>query len=280
MQIITQTQINAYEHCPRFYYLKYVRKLDWPVEIPSRDSIRRGSDFHLYIRQLLTGFRRDMLPVPDDDERMSTWLEHFCQARPLKDYVQVFAEKEVSALYTDVLWLGKFDALGIKGDRLTIFDWKTGEKKPEPSLYRQTPQTRLYRFLAKVCAPRLLGTGLHGLPAENIEMVYWFPEYPDQAIALRYSETEFAEDRTWLKLKSREMGSADESVYPRTEKSRNCIHCEYNTWCHSGSDADWGEEPEFPENDPAGDLTDEDIYQEGFFFPDISEDTDREEKSF
>lgn len=274
MQTITQTQINAYEHCRRFFYLKYVGKLAWPVEIPSRPETRRGSEFHLLVRQLLLGIQREILPADPEDQVMMQWLDRFCKAQPLKDYDQVFAEKEVSALYEQVLWLGKFDALGIREDRLTIFDWKTGTRPPEKQVYLKTPQTRLYRFLAKMCAPRLIGSGLHGLPAENIEMVYWFPEYPGQEIRLPYSEQAFQEDLTWLKTKAREMGSADENAYPQTALSKSCTFCEYHAFCFPET-ADHPE-PEIPEPAEPSD----DLFQPMLDFMETDSDTDREAVSY
>ena len=237
MRTITQTQIGAYERCKRCYYLKYVRKLAWPVERISRQEMMRGADFHLLIRQMIMGFPPESLLLPEGDEKIGKWLKNFSENMPLKGFDRIFPEKEVSSLYSDTLWLGKFDALAIRDDLIVIFDWKTTEHRADKAEYQSSPQTRLYRFLAMTCAPRLIGAGLHGIPAENIEMIYWFPEHPGDEIRLPYSETAYREDMTWLRLKAREMSSEEETDYPCRENLRACRFCDYETYCFPKTEA-------------------------------------------
>ena len=278
MRTITQTQIGAYERCKRCYYLKYVRKLAWPVEKGSRQEMKRGADFHLLVRQMIMGFPPESLLLPAGDEKIARWVENFRKNMPLEGFDRIYAEKEVTALYSEVLWLGKFDALAISDDRIVIFDWKTTDHRADAAEYRESPQTRLYRFLARTCSPRLLGAGMHGVPAENIEMVYWFPEHPEEAIRLPYSETAYQEDMTWLRMKAREMCSESETDYPCRENLRACRFCDYETYCFpkkadpdTGSDLPEDDELEFPPDE---------IYQTDFFSPDQLSYGDQSEPSF
>ncbi|MBQ6509364.1 MAG: PD-(D/E)XK nuclease family protein [Flexilinea sp.] len=271
MRTITQTQIAAYERCRRRYFLKYVRELAWPAERSSREEMKRGADFHLLVRQLIMGFPPETLLLPAGDEKIGEWLDHFRNSMPLKGFDRIFAEKEVSALYSDVLWLGKFDALAISDDRIVIFDWKTMEHRAEAAEYRESPQTRLYRFLARTCAARLIGAGLHGIPAENIEMVYWFPEHPGEPIRLPYSEGAYQEDMTWLRMKAREMCSEAEADYPCRDDLRACRFCEYETYCFPKQTAFAAEgmapEDSVPEFPPVDDV------QTDFFSQDLVPDS-------
>ena len=277
MRTITQTQIGAYERCKRCYFLKYVRELAWPVERNSRQEMRRGADFHLLVRQMIMGFPHETLLLPAGDEKIVKWVGNFQENMPLKGFERVFAEKEVTSLYSDVLWLGKFDALAIEDDRIVIFDWKTTDHRADPAEYRESPQTRLYRFLAKTCAPRLIGAGLHGIPAENIEMVYWFPEHPGDPIRLPYSESAYQEDMTWLRLKAREMSSEAEADYPCRENLRACRFCDYETYCFPKKAA-FASESLLPEDAP--DFPPDDIFQTDFFSPDLFSDEDEGGISF
>ena len=270
MKILTQTQISAYERCRYFYYLRNVRKLVWPIEAGESKNVRQGDDFHLLVRQLILGFPAESLIVPEKDENVRRWLDVYCSVQPLGSPEQVFAEKEVSLLFADVLWLGKFDALTVNDDRLTIYDWKTGSARPEQEKYQKAPQTRLYRFLARSCASRLIGAGLHAVPAENIEMVYWFPEYPDREVRLPYSEEEYQLDMTWIKTRAREMSSVEESDYPRTQNTRHCRFCAYRTFCFTASVVSFREEEILQEEPPE---LSGDIWQAGLFSPEsFSED--------
>ena len=274
MEMITQTQISAYERCKRFYFLKYVRRLVWPVELSDRQQVRQGEAFHLLIRQLLMGFSRESLLVPADSENLSRWLEVFLSNKPLGKPDMIFPEREVTMNFADVLWLGKFDALAVYDEQIRIFDWKTSGRKPEEAHYLSAPQTRLYRFLAKTCAPRLLGASHHGIPAENIEMVYWFPEYPENTISLAYSEEQYERDMTWLRTRAREMSSQNEADYPQTEKIRVCSSCSYRTHCFPLILPE-DETPAFPAIEEDDDLPEE------YFQPDLfPPDTDREQTDF
>ncbi len=277
MRTITQTQIGAYERCKRCYFLKYVRELAWPVERNSRQEMKRGADFHLLVRQMIMGFPHETLLLPAGDEKIVKWVGNFQENMPLKGFERVFAEKEVTSLYSDVLWLGKFDALAIEDDRIVIFDWKTTDHRADIAEYRESPQTRLYRFLAKTCAPRLIGAGLHGIPAENIEMVYWFPEHPGDPIRLPYSESAYQEDMTWLRLKAREMSSEAEADYPCRENLRACRFCDYETYCFPKK-AVFASESLQPED--VHDFPPDDIFQTDFFSPDLFSDEDEGGISF
>lgn len=274
MKVITQTQISQYEVCKYSYYLRYVKNLVWPIEPSVSQNIRKGDDFHLLVRQLILGFPPDSLIIPGKKADLWRWLEVYCARKPLGKPDMVFAEKEVSVLYADVLWLGKFDALTVNDDQLIIYDWKTGSAIPDQKKYRESPQTKLYRFLARTCASRLIGAGMHAIPAENIEMVYWFPEYPDKTVHLPYSEEEYQQDMTWSKTRAREMTSEAESDYPRTANTHHCRYCDYRTFCFTSSAPVFMDEdiPETPEPD--------DICQEGLFSPEFFADNEQEVVNF
>ena len=272
INIITQTQISAFERCRRFYYLKNIRRLVWPVETEGNHNRQQGDDFHLLIRQLILGLSADSLIIPEGAEDVKRWLDVYLAKRPLGTPQIVFAEKDVSSLYTDILWTGKFDALTINDDQLTIYDWKTGSAKPDPEHYRTAPQTRLYRFLAKSCAARLLGAGLHAVPAENIKMVYWFPEHPEKTIRLPYSEEAYQQDMTWLKTLAAEMGSQNQDDYPKTAKTRQCEHCSYRTYCSPKTF--------FPDTFPDEADDPDEIFQTELFPPEAFSETDREDIIF
>ncbi len=273
MRIITQTQIHSFERCRRLYYLKYVRELAWPVSRAVPSEITRGTDFHLLVRQLLLGVPREALALPEDNGTMERWIDNFLREKPLRNRGKIMAEKEVSALYAGTLWLGKYDVLAVDGDQLTIFDWKTTSRRAEVAAYLRSPQTRLYRFLAKRLGARL--TGKDGIPAENIEMIYWFPEHPERQICLPYSEEAYQEDLTWLDLKARELSMPDEKDYPYPADKSKCADCDYCTYCFPVS-ADDGDSA-YEETEPA----DSDyIFQEEFNFDDMNFDTEQEEINF
>ena len=278
MRMITQTMIGAYERCRRFYYLKYLRELPWPAKTRDRQSMTEGADFHLLVRQLIMGLPEDSLVSSSEDPALMNWIKAWIRSAPLAGCEQVWAEKEVTAIFEDTLLMGKYDALVLTGDRLTIFDWKTTEHKPEFAVYASSPQTRLYRWLAKTAAPRLLGISDQVFPADRIEMVYWFPSFSDQPIRLPYSEQLWEEDETWLKMIIRELSLPNETDYPKTEKTRRCAYCGYFAYCHPDMAAGLRESGA---EDPFGDAFPlEDMMPEEFALPDFSGSGDSEAVSF
>lgn len=278
MRTITQTQISAYERCKRSYYLQYIRELAWPVEKSPRKEMERGADFHLLVRQLIMGFPESALLMPSDDEKIRAWMERFQQNHVLRGYEQIFAEKEATALFSGVLWLGKFDALALMQDRITVYDWKTTGHRGDEADYLRSPQTRLYRFLAMTCAPRLLGGGMHRIPAENIEMVYWFPEHPDEPVRLPYSEDAWQEDMTYLRLKARELCSEDETDYPCTADGRRCRFCSFETYCFPDKAA--ADLPDASAEDPQTELPPGEVFQTDLFSWEPPQESEQGETSF
>ena len=278
MRTITQTQISAFERCRRFYFLKYIEKLAWPVENTLSAEIQRGADFHLLARQLIMGLDPSELIIPSESEILRRWIDDFCAKIQLREQDRVCAEKEVSAVHAGVLWLGMFDALAVKDGRITIFDWKTTGHPAAAAEYLRSPQTKLYRFLAKMCAPRILEIGPQQLPAENIEMIYWFPEHPDAEIRLPYSERSFREDLTWLEYKAAEMSSEDPGDYPRTDKTGNCRFCEFETHCFPRA-ASLSDPSRSAGNEAAEPAADED-FQPLLFFDELTDDNEPEAASF
>ena len=274
MKTITQTQISAFESCRFFYYLKYVRQLVWPVSVPAQQNLQEGNNFHLLVRQLILGFPPETLLFPTADEKLRRWISIWQREKPLGPYQKIMAEKEASANYADVLWLGKFDALTVNGDRLTVFDWKTGSAVPDAAKYRTAPQTRLYCFLARSCAPRLLGSGIGDFPAENIEMVYWFPEHPDHTLRFSYSDEDAQRDLTYLRTRAREMSADDASGFPRTSNLRRCGSCEYRSYCFPVQSFPVDGEDLIPP-DP-----EDEVYQDSLFPPDPFAESDQEAVSF
>jgi hypothetical protein len=91
-------------------------------------------------------------------------------------------------------------------------------------------QTRVYRALL-VHAGAHLNNGLPFAP-EQIEMVYWFSEFPNETARFPYTSAQYKRDWDLLAKLADEIQTA--SVYPLTDDRTKCLYCTYRSYCERG----------------------------------------------
>jgi hypothetical protein len=91
-------------------------------------------------------------------------------------------------------------------------------------------QTRVYRALL-VQAGAHLNNGKPFEP-EQIEMIYWFPDFSEDPACFPYTSVQFKRDWDTLLKLSEEIASA--SSYPLTEDRQKCLYCTYRSYCERG----------------------------------------------
>ena len=269
MLTITQSRIRLYQACPRAYFLKYVRQLVWPAANARNFNTDTGSRFHTMVKQLLLGLPADRVRAGCVDDKERGLLDSFLVNNPLEGCSPIYTEKKLTALHAGVLWEGIFDVLAFRGDKLLIFDWKTSARPASRAACMDSPQTHLYRFIAKRRGGRLLGRR-EEFPAKNIEMIYWYPAHPDHPVELPYSEKAYLQELTYLNDKAAAMSAEDEASYSQTDDESQCPACPYRAYC--GRDIPSEEEP-MPDYA-------EDAFQTSFIFPDLPLPDDTQEVSF
>jgi hypothetical protein len=94
-------------------------------------------------------------------------------------------------------------------------------------------QTRVYHAL-------LVRAGAHlnnGKPfdPEQIEMIYWFADFPNEPAQFTYTTAQFKRDWDLLLKLSDEVATA--SSYPLTEDRQKCLYCTYRSYCERGIQA-------------------------------------------
>ncbi|HIG16989.1 MAG TPA: hypothetical protein EYQ31_06690, partial [Candidatus Handelsmanbacteria bacterium] len=57
---LSQSALASFARCPRRFYLRFVRRLEWPAPITGSEqawerSLRRGEELHLFIQQAALG---------------------------------------------------------------------------------------------------------------------------------------------------------------------------------------------------------------------------------
>ncbi|GEM_PF-1098671 len=232
MKQISQSQIQDFQFCHRKYYLAHVRRLAWPAPItPSfrkmEENMRQGKAFHLFVHRYL----QNILPENGQpvDPAIQKWVDNFKAHHPLPAKAQIFTEKEVTTVLGDTIWIGDFDVLAVQPDRIQIFDWKTSEKPGDPLRLKNSPQTRLYLFLLLKNLNRFTRSRLN---AENLEMIYWYPNAPLASVRIAYSNEKAQQDESYLQRISAQLSSDQAEDYLETDDRQKCSYCRYQKFCY------------------------------------------------
>ena len=67
---------------------------------------------------------------------------------------------------------------------------------------------------------------------EQIEMIYWFADFPDEPARFPYTSAQFKRDWDTLTKLAEEIASA--SSYPLTDDRQKCAYCTYRSYCERG----------------------------------------------
>jgi hypothetical protein len=236
----SQGNLQDYTDCPRRFQLRYLLELAWPaVEAEPADEfetrIRDGEAFHRMVQQHVLGvLPAGVAPEPGSD--LAAWWDNYL-ASPPPDLPPVrHPEITLSAALGDHRLIAKFDLIAIEpGRRAVIVDWKTSAKHPRLGWLIQRLQTRVYRYLLVRAGAAL--NGGQPLRPEQIEMIYWFANFPDEPERLRYDVTQFEADGRYLMEMAAEIAQRDDEVFSLTDDLRRCLFCAYRSLCRRGVEA-------------------------------------------
>lgn len=265
----SQSSLQDYVECQRRFQLRYLLRQPWPaVEVEpifeKENFLRQGANFHRMVHQYLLG-----MPVPLDspdikphvDPDLRRWWENFkahgLDGLPLRRY----PERLLSIRLGGQPLIAKYDLIAVQPrERAVIVDWKTAHHRPRRRWLENHLQTRVYCYLL-VRAGASLNGGQPFAP-EQIEMVYWFANFPDDPERLPYSQTLFEADEAYLLNLIQSIQAQTDAVFPLTEEQKKCRFCQYRTLCARGERAGTLDEAEsywsgeFMDEEPVGVITD------------------------
>jgi len=241
----SQSSLQDYTDCRRRFFLRYIQQVAWPAvqtepAIENERHIRRGERFHRMVQQYLLGVpvqRLAEIANADADEHLPQWWQSFSStfasdlngARSVElGLVAPLASSRLAARYDLIL-------SGPEG-RLVIYDWKTSLNRPKRSWLASRLQTRVYPYLLARAGNFLLqnnGT----LSPEQISMIYWFAEFPNQPEQFNYNNAQFIEDGHTLDSLVNEILSSPEPAFELTSHVERCAFCVYRSLCDRGVSA-------------------------------------------
>ena len=265
--IFSQSSLQDYVDCQRRFQLRHILHQAWPaVEaepyLENERLIDLGSKFHTIVHQHLIGVPETQITQTiSGDEALQTCWSNYLQA--IRDGSldlltdqgnQRFEEITLAGAVKEIRIIAKYDLLVSRPDgRWFIFDWKTSHNHPRRSWLAERLQTHVYPFVLAGA-----GSGLMGgkpLEPEQIEMVYWFANQPEQPEKFHYSRTNYQEDTRFLANLIATIDSKAEPIYPLTPELKRCMFCTYRSLCNRGVEAgDLQHLEEWLEPDPQDDI--------------------------
>ena len=238
--------------CAQRFKLRYLDRLSYPAvdtepTLENEKHQQEGEYFHRLLQQHLIGIPAEQIAKFANTTNLQRWWENFQTSRDLADLREVLTKRsagsrDLSGLYPEATLsaplgnyrlLAKYDLIHVRDGKATIYDWKTYRKRPRNEWLAARMQTRVYQAL-------LVQAGAHlnrGKPfePEQIEMIYWFADFPNESARFAYTSAQCQRDWDLLLKLSEEVATA--SSYPLTEDRQKCLFCTYRSYCERGIQA-------------------------------------------
>ncbi len=247
LNLLSQSSLQDYVDCARRFQLRYVDRLSYPA-IESEPTLenekhqQEGEYFHRLVQQYLIGIPAEQISKLANTPNLQRWWENFLTSkdltglRPLVGILRenlsglTLPEATLSAPLGQFRLLAKYDLIAIENNKVTIYDWKTYRKRPRSEFLKARMQTRVYSAL-------LVHAGAHlnnnkPFTPEQIEMVYWFSDFPNEPARFEYTFAQYKRDWDLLLKLADEIKSA--SSYPLTDDRTKCLYCPYRSYCERG----------------------------------------------
>jgi len=213
--------------------LRYIRKLVWPAQLISDPQFAQDRDagvrFHRLIHQHFLGFDTALLrkvAEADPDPRLSVWLETFLSSQISRLTGNLFPETLFSTSVAGHPLSAKVDLLQIDVGSVKIFDWKTSRQLPKASSLKKQAQSKVY--------PLVISRFFDEKDLEDLSMVYWEANFPDQTIEINSSRVEWQKYELEISASIELILSLKAEEFILTPDEQKCAWCEYRSYCHRG----------------------------------------------
>jgi hypothetical protein len=211
---LSQSSLQDYVDCAQRFKLRYLDRLSYPAAeteptLENEKHQQEGEYFHRLIQQHLIGIPAEQIAKFANTPNLQRWWQNFQNDKDLsglRGRSALYPEATLSAPLGKHRLLAKYDLIAIQDGKAVIYDWKTYRKRPRNEWLVARMQTRVYRALL-VQAGAHLNNGDRFEP-EQIEMIYWFADFPEEPAQFAYTSTQFQRDWDSLLKLSEEVASA------------------------------------------------------------------------
>jgi len=235
---LSQTSLQGYNDCPRRFDLRYLQQLAYPAietepALENERHQKEGEYFHRLAQQYFVGIPAGQVTKLANTDNLQRWWENFIGSKDLTDFRDLSGfktETTLSAPLGKFRLVAKYDLIAIDHEKIIIYDWKTYRKRPKNEWLAVRWQTRVYRALL-VQAGAHLNNG-KPLDPEQIEMTYWFADFPNDPARFIYKADQYKRDWDALIKLADEITTT--SSYPKTDDASKCSFCPYRSYCNRG----------------------------------------------
>ncbi len=235
--------LQDYIDCPRRFELRYIQKLDWPAE-ESKPYLdfelfrQRGNLFHTCVDRYFHHVDPRAIESQLQDEELRVWWRNFMDFIKNRQFKTASSEITYQTGLNEQSLIAKYDLLvQTETGTFTIFDWKTkaGKKDPIRKFYAEKMQTHIYPYVLSRSAA--LTAEKKPIDPAQVELVYWFPQFPEQAFSFPYSSIIMLEDEKLLSDLIQEIIQKAVGTFEKTEEKKRCSFCVYRSYCERGKQA-------------------------------------------
>lgn len=230
--LFSQNSINTYKSCPLKFKFKYINKLNWKENDEENrlyyENLKLGLDFHLICERYFSNIPTGLEFLKNDE--FNIWLEKIKRLIPIKDNKLYLPEYEVRYKLDNFKIQAKFDLVIIDENSITIWDWKTENKKIECKYIENRMQSLIYLFLGAEAI-----TKIHNLDInfKNITLNYFQPEYYNEPIIINYSEEKHKINKEKLENYLKNIVNTDYDKEISLKNIKHCKYCEFNKLCNN-----------------------------------------------
>jgi len=240
--MFSQANLQDYVDCKRRFQLRYIYQLEWPAvesEPVSENEafLERGSAFHRLVHQYFLGLPEEQLLKFVIELNFDKWWNAFLDYLPNLDIdrMQVFPEIRMATQLQGHRLMGRYDLILIGKGEVKIFDWKTTVHRQKRKVLEERMQTRVYPSLFFKEGHHLVRN--KDFHINTIEMVYWFPEFPNEPEIFQFTEDQLHKDLSYLQQLIQEIESNLEEEYLMTDRIQRCQYCRFRSFCNRGIEA-------------------------------------------
>ena len=247
----SQGSLQDYVDCPRRFQLRYLLRLAWPAveaepALENERHLQQGAAFHRLAHQHTLGIAPERLSSAATGAALRRWWRNYLERGPDDLPAIRYPEIVLSAPVGGYRLVARYDLVAVDLERrAVIVDWKTSRKRPRKRWLAGRLQSQVYPYLL-VRAGSHLNAGQPFEP-EQVEMVYWFADFPDETARFAYDTARYEDDEAYLTLlvgqvanlsnsppPVGQVANLSNSSFPLTTQERHCKYCRYRSLCQRG----------------------------------------------
>jgi len=244
--LFNQSNLQDFIDCQRRFQLRYMLHQSWPaVEaepfLEYERLMDQGSRFHKIIRQHLIGVPESQIEQSiGNDEIIESWWRSYNHS--LKDGILElifhpgnlhFEELTLSIPFDNYRLVAKYDLFIFQPDgKLLIIDWKTSTNHPKRKWLSDRMQTHIYPYVLSHSARSI--TCLGSADPNQIEMIYWFANHPEQPERFNYNGSALNADAKYIGHLISTINQNTEPIFSLTPEVHRCLFCSYRSLCDRG----------------------------------------------